>query len=124
MPLVDDTGQLLAKRHIIDDAAATRSGWTCLPSTVAARRTDPSGDRDLRGLLVAVLRTGKRKVYAINPMAAARYRDRHNVRQTEPGRVSRRSLLQGPTGPGRVSLTCCSAGCRAEGAGRRVRSRR
>ncbi len=32
-----------------------------------------------RGLLVAVLRTGKRKVFAINPMAAARYHDRHGV---------------------------------------------
>jgi hypothetical protein len=32
-----------------------------------------------RGLLVAVLRQGKREVFAINPMAAARYRDRHSV---------------------------------------------
>ncbi len=32
-----------------------------------------------RGLLVAVLRTGKRHVFAINPMAAARYRDRYSV---------------------------------------------
>jgi hypothetical protein len=30
-----------------------------------------------RGLLVAALRTGKRPVFAINPLAAARYRDRH-----------------------------------------------
>ncbi|MQY39894.1 IS110 family transposase IS117 [Streptomyces sp. RB17] len=33
--------------------------------------------RGARGLLVAVLRTGRRKVHAINPMAAARYR--HSV---------------------------------------------
>ena len=32
-----------------------------------------------RGLLVAALRTGPRQVYAINPLAAARYRDRHGV---------------------------------------------
>ncbi|MFD9115248.1 IS110 family transposase, partial [Streptomyces bottropensis] len=40
-----------------------------------------------RGLLVAVLRTGKRKVFAINPMAAARYRDRHSVsrKKSDPG---------------------------------------
>ncbi|MFD8726359.1 IS110 family transposase, partial [Streptomyces sp. NPDC059629] len=40
-----------------------------------------------RGLLVAVLRTGKRKVYAINPLAAARYRDRHSVsrKKSDPG---------------------------------------
>ena len=32
-----------------------------------------------RGLLVACLRAGGRKVFAINPMAVARYRDRHCV---------------------------------------------
>jgi transposase len=36
---------------------------------------------------VAVLRTGKRQVFAINPMAAARYRDRHSVsrKKSDPG---------------------------------------
>jgi transposase len=40
-----------------------------------------------RGLLVAVLRTGKRQVFAINPMAAARYRDRTSVsrKKSDPG---------------------------------------
>ena len=32
-----------------------------------------------RGLLVACLRATGRKVYAINPMAVSRYRDRHSV---------------------------------------------
>jgi hypothetical protein len=31
------------------------------------------------GLLVATLRTGTRQVYAVNPLSAARYRDRHAV---------------------------------------------
>jgi hypothetical protein len=40
-----------------------------------------------RGQLVAVLRTGKRQVFAINPMAASRYRDRHSVsrKKSDPG---------------------------------------
>lgn len=40
-----------------------------------------------RGLLVAVLRTGTRKVFAINPMAAARHRDRHSAsrKKSDPG---------------------------------------
>ena len=40
-----------------------------------------------RGLLVAALRQGNRKVFAINPMAAARYRDRHGVsrKKFDPG---------------------------------------
>jgi hypothetical protein len=40
-----------------------------------------------RGLLVAVLRRGKRQVFAINPLAASRYRDRHGVsrKKSDPG---------------------------------------
>lgn len=40
-----------------------------------------------RGLLVAVPRTGDRKVFAINLLAASRYRDRHGVsrKKSDPG---------------------------------------
>ncbi|MGW5465166.1 IS110 family transposase [Streptomyces sp. NPDC003996] len=38
-----------------------------------------------RGLLVAVLRTGKRKVYAINSLAAARYRHSVSRKKSDPG---------------------------------------
>lgn len=40
-----------------------------------------------RGLLVAVLRTGERYVFAINPTASARYRDRHLLsrKKSDPG---------------------------------------
>lgn len=40
-----------------------------------------------RGLLVATLRQGPRKIYAVNPMAASRYRDRHGVsrKKSDPG---------------------------------------
>lgn len=39
------------------------------------------------GLLVAALRTGSRQIFAINPLAAARYRDRHGVsrKKSDPG---------------------------------------
>ncbi|MFE5586277.1 IS110 family transposase [Kitasatospora sp. NPDC056531] len=86
--LVDDTGQLLAKRHITDDAA----GYKLLLDLLAeygdtAEEPIPVAIETSRGLLVAVLRTGKRKVFAINPMAAARYRDRHAVsrKKSDPG---------------------------------------
>lgn len=86
--LVDDTGQLLAKRHITDDAA----GYKILLELLAeygdtAENPIPVAIETSRGLLVAVLRTGKRKVFAINPMAAARYRDRHSVsrKKSDPG---------------------------------------
>jgi hypothetical protein len=86
--LVDDTGQLLAKRRISDDAAGYR-----IPLEMLAEYGDtenepiPVAIETSRGLLVAVLRAGKRKVFAINPPAAARYRDRHGVsrKKSDPG---------------------------------------
>ncbi|MFG2758044.1 IS110 family transposase [Streptomyces wuyuanensis] len=86
--LVDDSGQLLAKRHITDDAA----GYKILLDLLAEygdteEAPIPVAIETSRGLLVAVLRTGKRQVFAINPMAAARYRDRHSVsrKKSDPG---------------------------------------
>jgi transposase len=86
--LVDDSGQLLSKRHITDDAA----GYKILLNLLAEHGDTeedpiPVAIETSRGLLVAVLRTGKRKVFAINPLAAARYRDRHSVsrKKSAPG---------------------------------------
>ncbi|MFI1498877.1 IS110 family transposase [Streptomyces platensis] len=78
--LVDASGQLLAKRRISDDSA----GYQLLLDLLAEHGDTedapiPVAIETSRGLLVAVLRTGKRQVFAINPMAAARYRDRHSV---------------------------------------------
>ncbi|MFE9688131.1 IS110 family transposase [Streptomyces sp. NPDC006285] len=86
--LVDDTGQLVAKRHITDDAP----GYKILLDLLAEHGDSeanpiPVAIETPRGLLVAVLRTGTRKIFAINPMAAARYRDRHAVsrKKSDPG---------------------------------------
>ncbi|RRR85792.1 IS110 family transposase [Streptomyces sp. RP5T] len=86
--LVDDTGAVVAKRHITDDA----TGYKLLLELLAEHGDTeeapiPVAIETSRGLLVAILRTGKRKVYAINPMAAARYRDRHSVsrKKSDPG---------------------------------------
>jgi transposase len=73
-------GQLLARCRISDDAA----GLTALLDLLAEHGDTPD---DLvpvaietpRGLLVACLRATGRRVYPINPMAVARYRDRHSV---------------------------------------------
>ncbi len=70
--LVNDSGQLLAKRHITDDAA----GYKILLDLLAEygdteENLIPVAIETSRGLLVAVLRTGKRQVFAINPMAAS-----------------------------------------------------
>lgn len=78
--LVDRDGQLLARRRISDDAAGLASLLALL-----AEHGDTTEDlvpvaiETPRGLLVACLRATGRKVYPINPMAVARYRDRHSV---------------------------------------------
>ncbi|MGO4420966.1 transposase, partial [Streptomyces sp. MCAF7] len=78
--LVDETGQLVAKRHIKDDA----EGYRQLLSMLAEAGDDPRDPipvavETARGLLFACLRATGRKVYSINPMAVARYRERHRV---------------------------------------------
>ncbi|MGW6404147.1 IS110 family transposase [Streptomyces sp. NPDC055134] len=82
--LVDDSGELRAKRHITDDA----SGYKLLLDLLAEygdteENPIPVAIETSRGLLVAVLR----QVFAINPLAAARYRDRHSVsrKKSDPG---------------------------------------
>ena len=78
--LAGHDGQLLARRRISDDAA----GLAQLLELLAAHG-DSAGDpipvaiETPRGLLVAALRATGRQVYPVNPMAVARYRDRHSV---------------------------------------------
>ncbi|MEU5525283.1 IS110 family transposase [Streptomyces sp. NPDC047860] len=86
--LVDDSGQLLAKRHITDDAVGYKILLDLLGEYGDSEDNPiPVAIETSRGLLVAVLRTGTRKVFAINPMSAARYRDRHSVsrKKSDPG---------------------------------------
>ena len=78
--LVDAEGRLVAKRRIGDDAA----GFATLLHLLAV--AGDSGEEPIpvaietsRGLLVACLRATGRDVFAINPMAVSRYRDRHSV---------------------------------------------
>jgi transposase len=78
--LVNRDGELLARRRISDDAA----GLTELLGLLAQHGDSPEDPVPVaietpRGLLVACLRATGRPVYPVNPMAVARYRDRHSV---------------------------------------------
>jgi transposase len=78
--LVDTDGKLIGKRRIGDDAA----GFSLLLQLLtdagdSAEEPIPVAIETSRGLLVACLRATGRKVFAINPMAVSRYRDRHSV---------------------------------------------
>ena len=65
--------------------------WTCSPSTATARTPRPVAIETPRGLLVACLRATGRKVYPLNPMSVARYRDRHRSQAGNPTTATRSS---------------------------------
>jgi Transposase/Transposase IS116/IS110/IS902 family len=78
--VVDRDGQLLARRRISDDAA----GLALLLELLAthgdsAEDPIPVAIETPRGLLTACLRATGRSIYPINPLAVARYRDRHSI---------------------------------------------
>jgi transposase len=78
--LVDRDGKLLARRRISDDAGGL-AGLLALLAEHGDTAEDPVpvAIETPRGLLTACLRATGRRVYPINPMAVARYRDRHSV---------------------------------------------
>ena len=91
--LVDESGQQLAKVRIPDNAA----GYRVLLDLLAehgdtAEAPIPVAIETGRGLLVAAIRTGGRPVFAINPLAAARYRDRHGVARAKSDPADARML--------------------------------
>jgi len=78
--LTDRDGQLLARRRISDDAAGLASLLALLAEHGdTAEDLVPVAIETPRGLLVACLRATGRKVCPVNPMAVARYRDRHSI---------------------------------------------
>ena len=73
-------GQLLARRRISDDAAGLATLLDLLAGHGdSAEEPIPVAIETPRGLLTACLRATGRPVYPVNPMAVARYRDRHSV---------------------------------------------
>ena len=77
--LMNDDGKKLASRRLSEGLDGIRA----LHELVAAHIADPAevivGIETDRGLWVTALVAAGYQVYAINPLAASRYRDRHNV---------------------------------------------
>jgi transposase len=78
--LADRDGNLLARQRVSDDAA----GLARLLELLTEHGDVPDDPVPVaietpRGLLTACLRATGRKVYPVNPMSVARYRDRHSV---------------------------------------------
>ena len=86
--IVDDGGVVLVSRRIVDDAL----GYQSLLELLGEHGDDqispiPVAIETPRGLLVACLRRTGRQIYAINPLAVARYRERHSVARAKSDRV-------------------------------------
>ena len=102
--VVDADGRLVAERRIGDNAV----GFGRLLELLAEAGDRPEAPipvaiETARGLLVACLRATGRPVYAINPLAMARYRERHAVsgKKSRPRRRGRAGehLAHRPGGP-------------------------
>ncbi|MCA1838573.1 MAG: IS110 family transposase, partial [Actinobacteria bacterium] len=85
--VLDEQGKLLGKRRVPEGLEGVRQ----FHELVADHAVDPSevivGIETDRGLFVQALVTAGYQVYAINPFAASRYRDRHSVSgaKSDPG---------------------------------------
>ena len=77
--VMDDAGERLASRRLPEGLAGIRG----FHELVAAHVEEPSqvviGIETDRGLWVAALGAAGYQVFAVNPLAVARYRDRHQV---------------------------------------------
>lgn len=86
--VVDQTGRLLGRRRIGDDLAGFSELTGLLVEHAGPDAAEvPVAIETDRGLLVAGLRAAGHPVYAVNPKAVDRYRDRHSVSgaKSDPG---------------------------------------
>ncbi|MDX3772463.1 MULTISPECIES: IS110 family transposase [unclassified Streptomyces] len=91
--LVNAGGKQLAKLRISDDAAGFAQLTGLLAGHGDTEQTPiPVAIETSRGLLVARLRATGRQVFAINPLAVARYRDRHSVSRKKSDAVDAAAL--------------------------------
>ena len=86
--LVDDSGTLLARRRIGDDAAGFRALLELLAEHGAHADTAvPVAIETAKGLIPAAVQAAGYQLYPINPLAVSRYRDRYSVSRakSDPG---------------------------------------
>ena len=98
--VMEETGRVAAARRVPQGLA----GLTVLHELLAAWAEGPAevvvGTETDRGLLVGALVAAGDQVYAINPLAVSRYRDRHQVSGPSPMPGTPRSwpIWSAPTG--------------------------
>jgi citrate lyase beta subunit len=93
--MVDDHGVLVAKRRVAENA----TGFRELLELLAEHSTRSDAPilvaiETAKGLLPAALRAAGHQLFAINPLAVSRYRDRYAVSRakSDPGRARAHQL--------------------------------
>ncbi|WP_378733280.1 IS110 family transposase [Nocardia brasiliensis] len=91
--IVDQAGALIARKRI----AESPTGFAELTGLLAVAGDTvedpiPVAIETPRGLLVAALRASGRPVFAINPMAVARYRERHSLSRAKSDHADAKTL--------------------------------
>jgi Transposase len=91
--LVDQDGTLIAKRRIGESVEDFAELLTLLAEAGdSAEEPIPVAIETSRGLLVAALRATGRAIYAINPLAVSRYRERHCTSRKKSDHVDAMTL--------------------------------
>ncbi|BDT92473.1 hypothetical protein IFM12275_24490 [Nocardia sputorum] len=91
--IIDGDGKLVSKKRIADDPTGFAELTVLLgESGDSAEDPIPVAIETPRGLMVATLRATGRPVYSINPMAVARYRERHSMARAKSDHVDAMTL--------------------------------
>ncbi|WP_067574466.1 IS110 family transposase [Nocardia acidivorans] len=91
--IIDSDGNLVSKKRISDDPTGFAELTTLLTEAGdTGEHPIPVAIETPRGLLVATLRATGRPVYSINPMAVARYRERHSMTRAKSDHVDAMTL--------------------------------
>jgi AcrR family transcriptional regulator len=84
LAIIDSAGQLIAKKRITEDLNGFAELIEMLTAAGdCAEDPVPVAIETPRGMLVASLRATGRPVYSINPLAVARYRERHSLARSK-----------------------------------------
>ena len=85
--VLDEVGEVLARNRIPDSLPGVRALHEMLGEHVEEPQDVIVGIEKDRGLIVAAMLGAHYRVYAINPMSAARYRERHvtSGSKSDPG---------------------------------------
>jgi transposase len=90
--LMDEEGQVLAQRRIEDSPAGLSEVHSLLAKHASAPEEVAIGIETPHGLMVRGLQASGYAIYAVNPLAASRYRDRHAVSKKKSDRGDAKML--------------------------------